>query len=135
MESKIQLFVLTTATEQGGREAIIADSAVWARAMPGVVERLVEVKGRMVDQETAHRWLDGRDIDLRDRERDYNYSQMLWNHYWGKHPVRTYKVPASSLAYVEELEDRSSNYGVYLDYGRGFADEGDSSPADEAEAA
>ncbi len=106
-----QVFVLSVASPQGAREAIVAEKATWCRVMPGVVERFIEIKGRMTDQETAHRWFDGRDIDLRDSERDERFIKDSWKRYWARHPERTYKVPASSLAYVEELEDRSIPLG------------------------
>lgn len=106
-KSMKQVFVLNVTAANGMREAIIAEDAVWCRVMPGVVERFIEIHGRMTDQETAHRWFDGHDFDLRDHQRDKRYQVEVWRRYWSKRPLRTYKVPASSLAYVEELEDLS----------------------------
>lgn len=124
-----KVFVLNVTTPDGKREAIIAESATWCRVMPGVVERFIKIEGRMTDQETAHRWFDGRDIDLRDSQRDDRYKASTWKSYWRKRPLRTYQVPASSLAYVEELIDAS------MDLEKPFAKPDESQPRSNASAA
>lgn len=100
-----QVFVLNTVGSSGEREAVIAEKATWTLPVPGASERFIEIKGRMTNQATAHLWLDGKDIESRGDKREKRYSQELWKQYWEKHPVRIYKVPASSLAYVEEIPD------------------------------
>lgn len=124
-----QVFVLSTAGSNSEREAVIAEKATWTLPVPGASERFVEIKGRMTDQTTAHLWLDGKDIESRGDKRERRYSQELWEKYWAKHPVRIYKVPASSLAYVEEIPDlnmlKDPNEAVDGTAGNAVGDKGD----------
>lgn len=109
-----KLIVLRSSSMGNETDAIIVSEAVWTPCYKGSKKRDVTVRGRMVDQEVAHNWFEGRDMNRLDSQKNAWDVRCRWAKFWRRHPERTYIVPASQIAYTEVLKDESPRIGLSI---------------------
>lgn len=109
-----KLIVLRSSSMGNETDAIVVSEAVWTPCYKGSKKREVTVRGRMVDQEVAHNWFEGRDMHRLDSQKSARDVRDRWAKFWHRHPERVYIVPASQIAYTEILKDESPRIGLSI---------------------